>query len=286
MKKFVVRKSQRLKEFTDETYAQGSFALARLLREREIRVNGARTGKDVLLAAGDEVAYYTTPREEAVPFYAIVYRDENILIADKYAGVSSEALFAALREEYGARFIHRLDRNTSGLIAFARTDAAEEELLSAFRERRAEKIYEAVCFHPFARPHALLTAYLRKDARAAKVRIFPQPTAGAEKIVTEYTVRAAEGEHSLVEVRLHSGKTHQIRAHMAFIGHPVAGDEKYGDEALNRRYGVRRQLLVAKRLAFDAGGAPVYLRGRVFVSSFSPRLPAAGKNCGDPPANG
>lgn len=75
-----------------------------------------------------------------MPFYGIVYLDENVLIADKHAGVSSEALFAALREAYGARFIHRLDRNTSGLIAFARTDGAEEELLSAFRERRAEKI--------------------------------------------------------------------------------------------------------------------------------------------------
>ena len=122
MKKFVVPKSQSLKEFTDETYAQGSFALARLLRERDVRVNGVRTGKNVMLAAGDEVAYYTTPREEAVPFYGIVYLDENVLIADKHAGVSSEALFAALREAYGARFIHRLDRNTSGLIAFARTD--------------------------------------------------------------------------------------------------------------------------------------------------------------------
>ena len=286
MKKFVVPKSQSLKEFTDETYAQGSFALARLLRERDVRVNGVRTGKNVMLAAGDEVAYYTTPREEAVPFYGIVYLDENVLIADKHAGVSSEALFAALREAYGARFIHRLDRNTSGLIAFARTDGAEEELLSAFRERRAEKIYEAVCFRPFVRPHALLTAYLKKDARAAKVHVFSQPVPGADKIVTEYTVRAAEGEHSLVEVRLHSGKTHQIRAHMAFIGHPVAGDEKYGDEALNRKYGVRRQLLVAKRLTFDAGSVLAYLRGCTFESSFTPRLPAGAKNCIHPPANG
>lgn len=239
-----------------------------------------------MLAAGDEVTYYTTPREEAKPFYRVVYLDEQVLIADKFAGVSSEALFCALEEAYGARFIHRLDRNTSGLIAFARTAAAEAEMLAAFRERRVEKIYEAVCFRPFDRPHALLTAYLRKDARAARVRVFAQPVPGAEKIVTEYTVLRPQGDHALVEVRLHSGKTHQIRAHMAFAGHPVAGDEKYGDEALNRKYGVRRQLLVAKRLSFAAGGPLAYLSGRTFESAFTPRLEAAGKNCGDAPANG
>lgn len=285
MKKFTAAKRQSLKDFTDERYAQGSFALARLLRDRDVRVNGARVGKNVVLSAGDEVAYYTTAREEQKPFYDVVYLDENILIADKYAGVSSEALFCALEEQYAARFIHRLDRNTSGLIAFARTAAAEAELLSAFRERRVEKIYEAVCFHPFQRQRALLTAYLRKDARAARVQVFSAPVPGAEKIVTEYAVRAQAGEHALVEVRLHSGKTHQIRAHMAFIGHPVAGDEKYGDEALNKKYGVRRQLLVAKKLTFACGGPLAYLNGRTFTSAFSPALPPP-KNCTDAPANG
>lgn len=272
MQKFIAPKAQTLKDFTDETYAQGSFAFSRLLREKDVRVNGQRTGKNVMLAAGDEVVYYTTPREEAKPFYDTVYEDEHILVADKYDGVSSEALFAALARERGARFIHRLDRNTRGIVCFALDAAAEEELLAAFRERRAEKLYEAVCFHPFAKAAARLEAYLWKDERASRVRVLTKPQKGAEKIVTEYSLRQNFAEYALVDIRLHSGKTHQIRAHMAFIGHPVAGDDKYGDEALNKKYGVHRQLLVAKSLRLQCGGGLAYLNEKKFTSRFSPRL--------------
>lgn len=274
MKKYVVQKRQSLKDFTDETYPQGSFAFARLLRDRDIRVNGVKTGRGVTLSEGDEVTYYTTAREEAKPFYTLVYRDENILFADKFSGVNSEALFSHLREEYGARFIHRLDRNTCGVMAFALCGSAEEELLAAFRERRAEKIYEALCFRPFREPRGTLEAYLRKDERAARVTVSASPRAGADKIVTEYELVRSFGEYSLVKIRLHSGKTHQIRAHMAFAGHPIVGDEKYGDEALNEKYGVKRQILVAKSLSFGFCGALRYLRGRCFVSSFSAVMPS------------
>ena len=274
MKKFLVQRAQSLKDFTDETYPQGSFAFSRLLREKDVRVNGEKIGRNVPLSAGDEVTYYTSPREEARPFYRAVYRDENILIADKYAGVNAEGLFCALHAEFGARFIHRLDRNTSGLMAFALNAAAERELLAAFRERRAEKIYEALCFHPFAKQTEMLTAYLKKDEKAAHVRVFSRPCAGAERIRTEYAVGESFGEYSRVEIRLHSGKTHQIRAHMAFIGHPVVGDEKYGDEALNKKYHVSRQVLVAKRLSFRfSEGALAYLNGKVFESAFCACLP-------------
>lgn len=204
-----------------------------------------------------------------------MYRDENILIADKFAGVNSEGLFYALQEKFGARFIHRLDRNTSGLIAFALNGQAECELLSAFRERRAEKVYEALCFRPFAKQHEVLTAYLKKDERAARVQVYSSPRPGVEKICTEYTVAKTFGEYSRVEIRLHSGKTHQIRAHMAFIGHPVVGDEKYGDEFLNKKYRAARQVLVAKRLSFRMSDRLAYLSGKVFVSSFSASLPPA-----------
>ncbi len=227
------------------------------------------------MSAGDEVVYYTTRREEEKQFYEVVYADEHILILDKAAGVSSEALFAAVREAYGARFIHRLDRNTSGLIAFARTDQAEEVLLSAFRRRQVCKIYHALCFHPFVLSHACERAYLRKDERAARVFITANAVPGADPIETEYTVLEKMDEYSLVEIRLHSGKTHQIRAHMAFLGHPIAGDEKYGDEALNRLYRVKRQILVAKRLSFACTGCLAELNGREFVSSFSAKMPGS-----------
>ena len=274
MKKFVAHGAQTLRDFTDENYPQGSFAFSRLLREREVRVNGKKTGENVMLRAGDEIEYFTTRKEEERPFYNIVYEDENVLVADKYAGVNAEGLASHLAGACGARAVHLLDRNTAGLTAFAKTESAEAELLNAFRTRRVQKEYEAVCFRPFAAPHALLSAYLQKDARAARVSVYAAPRAGAEPIRTEYFVEKDFGEYSLVRILLHSGKTHQIRAHMAFAGHPVAGDEKYGDEALNKKYGVRRHILVAKSLCFDFGqGALSYLNGKKFFSSFAAQMP-------------
>lgn len=274
MKKFTVDEKVKLKIFTDNVYPQGSFAFRRLLRDKDVRVNGVRTGTNALLSAGDEVTYFTTAREESVPFFEKVYEDENILVADKYAGVNSEALFYALSREGELYFIHRLDRNTAGLIAFAKNKGAEDALLRAFRRRTVQKIYLAVCFHRFEKSTAVLSDYLVKDERAASVRVSAHPLKGAEKIITEYRVLEGGEEFSLVEITLHSGKTHQIRAHMAFIGNPVAGDEKYGDESLNRKYSVKRQLLVAKYLQIEDDGVLSYLRNKKFCSRFSPELQA------------
>jgi len=187
-----------------------------------------------------------------------------ILVIDKESGVNSEAVFSALCGE-GIFFIHRLDRNTEGLMVFARTRAAEEALLSAFRERRVEKRYRAEVLGKFNRKQAVCTAYLKKDSAHARVMVSASPV--GERIVTEYRVLEEREETSILEVILHTGKTHQIRAHMAFLGHPVAGDTKYGDAAYNAAHHLTRQRLLAKQLSFCGTGLPEYLSGKTFVSS-------------------
>ena len=112
MKKFTVPRATDLKTFTDQTYPQGSFAFAALLRAKDIRVNGVRTGKNMPLCAGDEVTYFTTPAQEARPSYAAVYEDDNVLICDKPDGVSFEGLAAEFAREGEYYPVHRLDRNT------------------------------------------------------------------------------------------------------------------------------------------------------------------------------
>ncbi len=269
MKTFYVTQNTNLKDFTDSVYPQGSFCFSALLRAKDIKVNGVRTSRSVPLKSGDEVVYYTDAKQEGKQSHTVIYRDANVLVADKFSGVSSEGLLCELSAAGECYAVHRLDRNTQGLIVFALNKAAEEELLSAFRERRINKTYIALCKNAFKQDAATLTAYLEKDAAKGLVRVFDRCVRGAEKIITEYCIEERLGDIARVKIRLHTGKTHQIRAHLAFYGCPVLGDEKYGDGALNAKYGARRQRLIAKLLQLDTRGVLSYLNGKIFESEFN-----------------
>ena len=270
MKKFTVSQKTSLKEFTDCTYPQGSFVFRALLKKGDIRVNGFKVRENVALNAGDEVTYYTSAAQESAKSHALVYEDENVLIVDKFSGVTSEGLFCELAPIFP---VHRLDRNTCGLMALAKSEVIGRELIEAFRQRRVEKTYLCLAKSAFKQSSAVLTAYLKKDANSSTVRIYDRDCGGCEKIVTEYRVLKPLGDICEVEIKLHTGKTHQIRAHLSSVGCPVLGDEKYGDKALNDKYRARRQILIAKYLRFDLSGELSYLNGKTFESSFLPVLP-------------
>ncbi len=262
-------KPQTLREFTDTNYAQASFCFDRLLKDREIKVNGKKTGENVRLQTGDCVQYFLTEKQARKQAYEVLFEDERVCIVDKESGVNVEAVYAdLLRKDGEYRFIHRLDRNTCGLLAFARTDGAERALLQTFRERTAEKKYHVVCWGAFPEKHDVLTAYLQKDERRALVKIYDTPRTGTERIVTEYRTLYERDGQTKAEIILHTGKTHQIRAHLAHIGCPVVGDMKYGDAAANRTLGAARQRLVAKSLRFRFSGELSYLDGKEFLSRF------------------
>lgn len=267
MKSFTCTQSQSLRDFTDATYPQGSFCFRRLLRAGDIKVNGVRTKSDVHLNAGDVVVYFTTAAQESAPSHNVIYEDENILVADKFSGVSCEGLSCELNGKGVYYPVHRLDRNTCGVLVFAKTPSAEKSLLGCFRTHGLKKTYLAVCKDNFKQDKQVMTAYLKKKEDAVAVSAAPLP--GGVKIITEYSVLKRQEGLALVQVILHTGKTHQIRAHMAKIGCPVLGDNKYGDEQLNKRYNLARQCLVAKRLQFiGAGDTLDYLNGKTFESGF------------------
>lgn len=272
MKTFSVTQNSTLKAFTDATYPQGSFAFNALLKKGDIRVNGVRQKADCPVKEGDEVTYYTTAAQEQKPSHYTVYEDDNLIVADKLSGVSSEGLFTELKET-APYPVHRLDRNTCGLIVIAKSDKVQEKLISAFKEREVEKVYLCLAKNAFKKPKAQLTAYLSKDEKSSLVRIYAAPNAKTVPIKTDYEVVKAYGDYALVKVVLHTGKTHQIRAHLSFIGCPVLGDTKYGDFALNKKYSATRQILVAKYLKFDLVGDLAYLNSVRLESRFLPQLP-------------
>lgn len=272
MKKFTVTRPTTLRQFTDDSYPQGSFVFSSLLRAGDVRINGVKVRVNASLKAGDEVVYYTTPKQEQMPSHSMIYADENVYVADKESGVSTEALTTELNEKGEFYPVHRLDRNTCGLLVFARNGRAEEALLQAFKKRRVEKIYYCAAKDNFKAEEGTLKAYLKKDDKRSEVYISDKPKAGWAEIVTAYKVCERRGDYAIVRVELHTGKTHQIRAHLAHIGCPVLGDEKYGDGALNAKYGVKRQLLVAKSLRFDLEGEFAYLNSLKLESKHFPEV--------------
>ncbi len=275
MLQLIVDQTQSLKEFTENNYAQAAFFWGVLLKNKEIKVNGKRVSADVRVYKGDEVCYYLTPKQADKPAFYTVYKDENIWVVDKESGVNSEAVFAAIARAGEGYFIHRLDRNTRGLLIFALNERTEKALLQAFKARQVEKKYHALCVGVLPKPQEVLTAYLKKDAQRSRVRVFDEPVKGSEKIVTEYKALCSREGLTKAEITLHTGKTHQIRAHLAHVGCPVVGDEKYGNSAQNKALKLTRQCLVAKSLCLELSGELSYLSGKQFLSRFEAELPQA-----------
>ena len=242
-------------------------------------------------------------------FCSPLYEDENVLIVNKHSGVKSQkaqpgdyTLNEALRDycgerEEGSAFVpsvcNRLDRNTSGLVLFAKTYGASRELSRILRERTVEKYYLAAVWGTVDRAERI-RAWLKKDERTNTVRIAQEQENGAAAVETQYRVLTQEecaqlgfssargticGEnYTLLKIKLITGKTHQIRAHLAFAGHPLLGDLKYGSrglcKALKSDFGVDSQLLHAWELVMpDSLAQPLgNLAGRVFRAELSEKF--------------
>ncbi len=267
--KFVARRIEKLTSALSG-FGVGYAACFRLLRKKDIKVNGRRVSEDIFLNPGDSVeAYCRIPAE-------IVYEDENILIADKRAGIECAGegtLEELLRAECPEiRACHRLDRNTEGLVLYAKSEEAERAVSSLLASHEIKKFYECVAVSAKDLGRGRAEAYLFKDAKKSRVYICDRPERGAKPIATEWK-QLERIDDSLVrlEVFIRTGRTHQIRAHLAHLGFPVLGDEKYGNFAVNREYGRARQCLVACRIECgECGELLSALNGKSFFSARKP----------------
>ena len=246
----------------------------RIIRSGEVRVNKGRAAADTRVQPGDVVRVppvRQAVREQApVPAreFAVLLEDEHLLAIDKPAGVAvhggSGVSFGVIeqlrRARPGARLlelVHRLDRETSGVLLIAKKRGALKNLQEQFRDRSTGKTYLAVVRGDWPERLKVIDAPLHKyliEGGERRVRTVAPEHPDAMRAVTLVRVRERAGGHSLLEVTIKTGRTHQIRVHLAAQGHPIAGDDKYGDFAHNRllhKQGLKRMFLHAWRLQFE-----------------------------------
>lgn len=277
--------------------------LYKSLRIKRIKVNGKRAEISLRLQPGDRVDLYLNDEFfeaertaqgplaflQAPPQLDIVYEDEQILLVDKKAGLcvhedndgTVDTLIHRIQHylydkgeyrpeqelSFAPALCNRIDRNTCGIVIAAKTAEALRILNEKIKAREVRKFYLCGAVGILTPREATLTAYLRKQEDSSTVEVFDHPAPEAKSIRTRYRVLATSAENSLVEVELLTGRTHQIRAHLAHVGHPLLGDGKYGLNRINRRYGVKTQLLYSYKLRFDwqtDAGVLNHLKGREF----------------------
>lgn len=266
----------------------------KMLRKKNITLNGKKADGSEKVELGDEVKIFLADetfekftstnavqelpanrmKSEIGKSIAIIYEDENVLILNKPVGLLSQKAEAKdisinehivsyllesmkLKEEELATFkpavCNRLDRNTSGLIVAGKSLSGLQEMSSLFKDRSLHKYYRCIVKGKITKRQTI-KGYLKKDEKTNKVFIYPNIVEDADYIETEYEPIQVTDEYTLLEVKLITGKTHQIRAHLKSIGHPIIGDGKYGSKSTNdyfrSTYGLKAQLLHAYLLEF------------------------------------
>lgn len=266
----------------------------KMLRKKNITLNGKKADGTEKLKCGDEIRLFLSdetyekfagkvqPKEKfPMAKLNIVYEDSNVIFINKPAGMLSqksvpsdvslnEYLLGYLeksgqwKQEESKAFrpsvCNRLDRNTSGLVICGKSMAGLQQMAALLKDRSLHKYYLCLVKGVMTESQHL-EGYLLKDENSNQVKIFQKETEGAAHIITEYEPLYTEGETTLLKVTLVTGKSHQIRAHLSSIGHPIIGDPKYGDRKANaffrEPHGIKNQMLHAWKLTFPELAEPL-----------------------------
>jgi len=250
-------------------------AIYKALRKKDIRVNDIKISENITIHEGDDIKIYII---DSILFgeekkLNIIYEDENILAVNKPKGIEvtgEKSLTDLVHKQYNNSSImpcHRLDRNTEGIVLFAKNKDVLEILFEKFQNHEIVKYYKCKVIGIPKKKHDVLEAYLFKDTKKSIVYVSNEKKQGYRPIKTEYTIleENKEKNYSILQVILHTGRTHQIRAHLAHIGHPIIGDGKYGINEVNKKFGEKTQNLESYKIKFDFktnSGMLAYLNGK------------------------
>lgn len=295
---------QRADRFLTKAYPNLSLPLiCKLMRKKRIKLNGARTEPNTKLAEGDVFRFYLSDElldtggkakqadfRDVPPVLDLIYEDENILLCDKPVGMvvhedndnTSDTLINRIKcylwkngeynpdseLSFAPALCNRIDRNTGGIVIAAKNAESLRVLNQKIRDRELVKLYLCLVWGRLPQKSATLTAYLEKLPDENRVIVSDRKTPANRTIRTKYRVLRDFADRSLVEVDLLTGRTHQIRAHFAHIGHPLLGDGKYGSNKDNKQVGMDCQALYSYKLRFKfttPAGCLEYLNGREFT---------------------
>ena len=305
MRELIIGKNdagQRLDKFITKTLNLPMSLLYKSIRLKKIKVNRKRAENNTILHEGDTIQCFLAEEffekkadehsfESINVHLDIIYEDENIMLLNKRPGVSvhedengsTNTLITHIQaylyqkgeyrpdteQSFAPALCNRIDRNTGGIVIAAKNAEALRVMNEKIKYREIDKFYLAAV-HGVPKPEsATIKGYLLKDEQKNIVRVYEKnPPRGAKEIITKYKVVAKKQDSSLIEVELLTGRTHQIRAHMAYIGHPLIGDGKYGINKADRANGYKYQALYSYKLrfSFDTSNPTVldYLNGKEF----------------------
>ena len=303
MRSITVKKNdagQRLDKFLTKSVKGLPMSLMyKFIRTKKIKVGGKRTDGKYMLSEGDVIdlyikdEFFDSPENDKgalthiEPKIDVVYEDENIILVNKRPGIvvhedkdaRDNTLIMHIQaylykkgeydptseQSFAPALCKRIDRNTGGIVVAAKNAAALREMNEKIKNNEISKFYLCAVKGIMPKKSDTLTGYLIKDSATNTVTVYDRKVKDAKNIITKYRVLAEKNGNSLLEVELVTGRTHQIRAHMAHIGHPLLGDGKYGVNRGEKRDGYKYQALYAYRIRFDFAddsGTLGYLRGK------------------------